>query len=692
MTADPLPWAPVQQARRFARHWPALLPAALFSALLLEWVLPILLGEMRMLAWPFALAIGNAWLLGGIARAQGLTRQPGWAWGWSKVGDLLACAAMYSLITAMWLFAAVGMLRSWLGRPLLGIERDPQSDAGFAVALLLLGYLLLRCTTACLGPLLDEARGHWPRGPRALWHGWRLSRGHRAHLRVLLPMAAGTILLVLLQQARESVQSSGFGWLPALAWHLAAWPAFSWLCLERSDALAAAAERSTTAAAGVDTGMAAPHGDGVPLVPRTPAERRAPAPPTRETDMRDDDRSHYYSPDWSADEVFVSAAINGDASTLRRLIAEGSPVDTVDHEGVAALLRAALAERPAIVRLLLQQGADVGVRDRSGRSLVHVVAAYPATLPLLDEVLARGLSVDDQHDGGDTPLMTALLRGHLQGAHALLARGADPLRRDRHGDTSVIKMIDGIYAFRRDEPHDAALALLDELLVRGVDPRTRGRHGRDAVSIAAGKGLHDVLAVLHRHGAGIGAPSSDGLSPLQQAWWGRHAESLAWLLQEGVALDFHSAVALGRGEQVEAMLAERPDRLQQVLPTIRSAPLGIAIHQGQADMVRRLLRLGADPNGPDPLSGSLANAVRHLPERAVLCLLVEHGAALDAADGDGNTALNLAARDDRVGLAEVLLDAGADPNARTERGYPVLVFARSEAMRALLRRHGGVER
>jgi hypothetical protein len=35
-----------------------------------------------------------------------------------------------------------------------------------------------------------------------------------------------------------------------------------------------------------------------------------------------------------------------------------------------------------------------------------------------------------------------------------------------------------------------------------------------------------------------------------------------------------------------------------------------------------------------------------------------------------------------------LLDAGADPNAETERGYPVSMFAASGAMRARLRQRG----
>lgn len=408
--------------------------------------------------------------------------------------------------------------------------------------------------------------------------------------------------------------------------------------------------------------------------------------------MGDRESAFHYSPDWSPQEVFLSAAVNGDVDTLRRMVDAGTGVDTVDKEGVSALLRAANAGKPAAVRYLLQAGADIRLRDRSGRSLLHLVAAWPANLGLIDEVLARGLAVDDQFDGGDTPLMSALLRGHLAGARALLARGADPRVRDRHGNTSVVQMISGIYAFRGGAGDRDALALLDELLRAGVDPRAKGQYGRDAMSIAAGKGLQEVVAVLQRHGSPIDSVGSDGLTPLQQAWLGRHTEETSWLVRQGAPVDFHSAVAQGRCSEVEKMLDQTPQLIDRELRGARAAPLAIALRQGQADMVRLLLQRGADPNGRDPENGSLRNAVRNLPDVAILRLLIDHGADLDAADGDGNTALNLAARDDRLELARLLLEAGADPNSRTERGYPVLGFARSDAMRTLLRKHGGVER
>ena len=672
----PLKWRP--QASRFARALPACLPAALFSGLVLEWLLPALTGEARMLAWPFALALGNAWLLGVIARAQGLTESSGAAFGWQRLGDLMLCAACYWLLTAGWLLAVVGGLRIALGRSLQGIEQDPSADAGFLIALLLLGYGLLRVTSACLGPFLDERDGRWPRCPGALIRGWRLSRGLSAHRHVVLPMALGLLLLIGLQQARDRwLAPEDLSWLAILLWHGLAWPAFSWLCLERCAALAAARPL---------------HDDPQPFETRRAAPTRARAKSGRkEVPMREPERSFHYSPDWSPQTVFVSAAVNGDVATLQRMLDEGTPADTVDHEGVSAALRAANAEQPQAVSCLLRAGASVSARDRGGRSLLHLLAAYPATLHLLDEVLARGVSVDDQFEGGVTPLMTALLRGHVEGARALLARGADPCLRDAEGNTCVMHMIGGIYAFRSGHDHSLSLALLRDLLALGVDVNASDRRGRTALSLAAGRGLGDVVALLQQHGASVQRADRDGLTPLQQAWSGEHAELLDQLLAQRVPIDFHSAVALGREAETDRHLESDPTLLERELSALRAGPLALAIRYRQPAMVRRLLARGADPNGRAPQAGMLACAVRHLPDPAILRLLIEHGAELDAADGDGNTALNFAARDDQLQLARILLEAGADPNARTERGYTVLCFARSDAMRELLRAHGGIK-
>ena len=390
---------------------------------------------------------------------------------------------------------------------------------------------------------------------------------------------------------------------------------------------------------------------------------------------------------WPPETQFLNAVVTGDVAAIRGLVATGVPVDTADSDGEPALHLAARLEKPASVKALLDLGADPALRGPTGTTLVHMVAAYPKTLPLLEGILARGADVNARDKHGRTPLMSAVLRGHVRGARALLALGADPGLRDDQGGTVVYHFVAGIYGFRAGEPHAEQLALLRDLIALGVDPNAPGPYGKTAVTIAAERGLSDVLVALRDAGGSISAPDAGGLTPLQTAAvHGQRAEAMT-LLASGAPLDFFSAVALGMEQRVEAFLANDSLLASAILAPVKTSALSLAIRYGHAAVVRLLLASGADPNARSLWTSSLHAAIRHLPDPAILRLLIEHGANVDAIDGDMNTPLNFAARDDRLELAALLLAAGADPNAATERGYRPIQFARSDEMRRLLRRH-----
>jgi ankyrin repeat protein len=392
--------------------------------------------------------------------------------------------------------------------------------------------------------------------------------------------------------------------------------------------------------------------------------------------------------DWPPETQFLSAAASGDVATLRALAAQGVPVDAADSYGEPALHLAARLEKPAAVRALLDLGADIATRGPNGQTVIHFLAAYPTTLPLLEGVVNRGGDVNDRDVFGQTPLMTAVLRGHVRGARALLSFGADPLLRDNDGATVLYHFISGIYGFQAGKLHAGQLTLLRDFVALGVDPNVPGPYGKTAMTLAAQKGLSDVLEALRDVGGSVSAPDASGLTPLQTAAVNGQRREAMTLLASGAPLDFFSAVALGMEQQVMDFLAADRSLAAAVLAAMRTSALSLAIRYGHAGLVRLLLASGATPTAPDLWTSALHSAIRHLPEPAMLRLLIDHGAELDAVDGDSNTPLNFAVRDDRLDLAEVLLEAGAGPNAETERGYRPLQFARSDEMRELLRRHG----
>jgi ankyrin repeat protein len=307
----------------------------------------------------------------------------------------------------------------------------------------------------------------------------------------------------------------------------------------------------------------------------------------------------------------------------------------------------------------------------------------------IPDLIRRGADVNDRDRFGQTPLMTAVLRGSAAGVRALLRHGADPLARDDQGATIVHHLVAGVYAFSRHVPHDDSLALLRELLSLGVDPHAAGPYGRNALTVAAEKDLPDALGAMIEAGARPDRADAAGYTPLQAAAVNGCHHAARALLSRGVPLDFISAVALGSSDEVVAQIERDPALANAVFDPMRTSALSLAIRYGHAALVRVLLRRGADPDGPDRWTSSLHSATRHLPDPAIVRDLLERGANVGAADADGLTVLASAAGENRIEIAKLLLEFGADPNAETERGCTVLHCAASDEMRNLLRAHGG---
>src|SRR5436309_13365052 len=68
------------------------------------------------------------------------------------------------------------------------------------------------------------------------------------------------------------------------------------------------------------------------------------------------------------------AALRGDSEEVTRLLESGMPVDTENNRGDTALMYAASANEPAILKYLLSKGANVAGTRRSYKA-IHQAAA-----------------------------------------------------------------------------------------------------------------------------------------------------------------------------------------------------------------------------------------------------------------------------------------------------------------------------
>jgi hypothetical protein len=124
----------------------------------------------------------------------------------------------------------------------------------------------------------------------------------------------------------------------------------------------------------------------------------------------------------------------------------------------------------------------------------------------LNRLLAAGVPANVRDANGFTPLMLAVVSGHLPAARALLDGGALLDARNRGGITPIM------LAVINERPE-----VLTLLLERGADVNAQSGTGWTALTFAAWKGDADLVRVLLGHGANPTALDKQRWTPLDYA-------------------------------------------------------------------------------------------------------------------------------------------------------------------------------
>jgi ankyrin repeat protein len=313
---------------------------------------------------------------------------------------------------------------------------------------------------------------------------------------------------------------------------------------------------------------------------------------------------------------------------------------------------------------------------------------------------AGGIDVDAPSRDGTPALHWAVRAGDHDSVERLLGAGADVNAANRYGVRPLEVAI---------QAGDAAL--VRRLLDAGADAAARDRAGETMLVVAARSGDPALARELLAHGAAVDArDESFGQTPLMIAAREGHLETARVLLEAGAAVDLQtkpeapprfippseSPAGLSRGTGI--IRAGWPDGRGKRFPAGGSkTALLYAARDGHLDVARLLLEHGAsldlaDGNGVTPLISAIINASIVRVNRTgtsdhlnIAQLLLDAGADVNAADWYGETPLWAAVdvrnlelgrdgndrnvRSEALALIERLLEAGANPNART-REYP----------------------
>ena len=135
--------------------------------------------------------------------------------------------------------------------------------------------------------------------------------------------------------------------------------------------------------------------------------------------------------------AFFDAAQMGDLAACRLYLEAGFSPDFTDKKGVSILGRAVRSGHLAVVRLLLDAGADINHRSRDRDNSALMDAAAEGQTDILVELLARGADWNGVSRNGQNALVLAVGKGAEDAAALLLRAGADPFVVDKLGSDAV---------------------------------------------------------------------------------------------------------------------------------------------------------------------------------------------------------------------------------------------------------------
>ena len=320
------------------------------------------------------------------------------------------------------------------------------------------------------------------------------------------------------------------------------------------------------------------------------------------------------------------ACTNGNADMIELLLKSGADPNAPLPGGETPLMTAARTGTLTAVKVLLANGARVEDKDERRGQTALIWAAAEGHAPVVQALIDAGADFRARVPSGLTPLMFAAREGRLHVARTLLKAGSDvnetiPVdgpRRRAYGGRLPPAGATALLIAVLDAHFDVAAALLEA----GADPNA---------SLAGYTVLHAVT-VVRKPGVGDNDPSPEGSGVMS-------------------SIEFVRLLA-SRGANVNAKMTKKVNLNNTRTNEIGATPFFLAALTADAELMRTLAKLGADP--------TITNVEKSTP------LMAAAGLGTRSPGEDAGTELEV------LEAVKVALDLGADINAIDTNGETVM--------------------
>ncbi|MDP2248392.1 MAG: ankyrin repeat domain-containing protein [Nitrosomonadales bacterium] len=345
-----------------------------------------------------------------------------------------------------------------------------------------------------------------------------------------------------------------------------------------------------------------------------------------------------------SESSFVNTACTGNKAAILLFLRSGMDVNVKAERDLTVLHCAARLNDLDFLTLLLEKGADVNAKTSGNNGLLtplHFASMVEGTYPLM-HLIKAGANLNANSPEG-TPLFTAAKIGNADAVTMLLNNGSDVQITDKWGNTALHA------ALMHPKPDDIA----DMLIENEININAKGKNGMTALHLAARNNNITLVKKLINSDADI-----DDIS------------------EEGTAL----ALSLRHKDIVELLIKNKAD--PNIADKYGITPLIIASKNSDKTVISQLIHVGAEVNAESKNGETaLQNAASHGYFSAAEILL-NNGANVNLDCCGKTTALHKAVigSNANLGMISLLLDAGANVNARDNAGRSPLIEARYAAL------------